>query len=102
MIGLMPSKRAIGLLLSISWAIGFSLMACSSPVLTEGDQLDSLQQQIVTSDTTTPAPDIDDEVQELSADPETDECLECHTDKDRLIQSSDPIEEVESEDSGEG
>ena len=99
---LIPSKRAIGLLLSLSWAIGFFLMACSSQELAEGNQLNTRQQATPTVDSTTPTPEIDDEDQELSAEPETDECLECHTDKDRLVQSSDPIEEVESEDSGEG
>ncbi len=32
----------------------------------------------------------------------TDECLICHIDKDELIQTADPVEEVISENEGEG
>ena len=37
-----------------------------------------------------------------SEESEPDECLECHTDKDRLIKTADPVEDLESESSGEG
>lgn len=98
----MPSKKAIGLMLAVFWAIGFALMACSSQELMDSAQVDTRQQTIPAPDATTPASDIDDEIQESSAEPETDECLECHTDKDRLIQTADPVDEVESENSGAG
>ncbi|MBK6328591.1 MAG: hypothetical protein IPF56_22050 [Chloroflexi bacterium] len=32
----------------------------------------------------------------------TDECLLCHINKDELIQTADPVEEVVSENEGEG
>jgi hypothetical protein len=35
-------------------------------------------------------------------EPEPDECLVCHTDKDQLIKTADPVEEVISENEGEG
>ena len=37
-----------------------------------------------------------------SEPPPTDECLICHVDKDELIQTADPVEEVISENEGEG
>jgi predicted small lipoprotein YifL len=35
-------------------------------------------------------------------EPITDECLACHIDKELLIDTADPIEEVVSENEGEG
>ena len=35
-------------------------------------------------------------------EPELDECLACHTDKDQLIKTADPVVEVISENEGEG
>lgn len=98
----MPSKKAIGLLMGVFWAIGFALMACSSQESNESAPLDSQQQTTPTPDTTTLASERDDEIQEMATEPEMDECIECHTDKERLIQTADPVEEVESESSGEG
>jgi hypothetical protein len=39
---------------------------------------------------------------ETAVEPEADECLLCHTDKDQLIKTADPVEEVISENEGEG
>jgi hypothetical protein len=56
--------------------------------------------QSADSETTVPA--LDNNEIEPPNESEPDACLECHTDKDRLIQTADPIEEAESENSGEG
>jgi len=38
----------------------------------------------------------------LKVQPEADECLACHSDKDRLIETAKPEEVVEKESSGAG
>ncbi len=47
--------------------------------------------------TVTPEP-----VAEVVEPPEPDTCLDCHTDKDLLIDTADPEEEVINENEGEG
>jgi hypothetical protein len=39
---------------------------------------------------------------EVVAEPQVDNCVECHTDQEMLIDTADPVAEVESEDEGEG
>ena len=38
----------------------------------------------------------------VAAEPEVDNCLACHTDQQTLIDTADPVAEVESENEGEG
>jgi hypothetical protein len=39
---------------------------------------------------------------EVAAEPQVDNCVECHTNQQALIDTADPIEEVVSENEGEG
>ena len=48
------------------------------------------------------ATDEEPTVEVLPTEVPADECLECHQDKDRLIDTAKPEEEVVSESSGEG
>ncbi len=48
------------------------------------------------------APEAGEMAAEPTVEPVTDECLACHIDKELLIQTADPIEEVVSENEGEG
>jgi hypothetical protein len=46
-----------------------------------------------------PAPEPTEEVAE---EPQVDNCVECHTDQQTLIDTADPVAEVVSENEGEG
>ena len=90
------------LLLSLLLTIGLFVSACTADETTEPDlpPLEAQVSQSASSETATPisTADIPGSIDE----PAMDECLDCHTDKDRLIQTASPVEEVESENSGEG
>ena len=38
----------------------------------------------------------------VAAEPQVDHCVECHTDQQILIDTADPVAEIESENEGEG
>lgn len=38
----------------------------------------------------------------VAAEPVVDNCVECHTDQQTLIDTADPVAEIESENEGEG
>ena len=40
--------------------------------------------------------------EEVVAEPQVDNCVECHTDQQTLIDTADPVAEVVSENEGEG
>jgi hypothetical protein len=40
--------------------------------------------------------------EEVAAEPQVDNCSECHTNQQALIDTADPVEEVVSENEGEG
>ena len=75
------------------------LVACKSepaaPVPTETEP--EVIAEVEVEETETPVEPAPVEVEE-----EVDACVDCHTDKDQLIDTADAVEEVESENSGEG
>ena len=46
-----------------------------------------------------PAPE---PTEEIAQEPQVDNCVECHTDQQTLIDTADPVAEVVSENEGEG
>ena len=97
------AKRFKGLILiCLLCGIGILMSACSPSESTGTGQSASGQQTTGSADSPTPVSLAVAEEPEAIDEEETDECLECHFDKDRLIQTMDPVVEVESEDSGEG
>ena len=93
---------------------GFLIITCAFLLLisacqtTEGDEepeavSDAGAESAVPGPTATAEPDTDPEPDDADmADEEEDHCLDCHTDKDRLIDTAAPEEEVVHESSGEG
>lgn len=79
----------------------------SAPVIEEGS---ATEVEVAAAEVeATEAAAVVDEVEEVEAEVEetavsepTDECLACHIDKEMLIATADPIEEVVSENEGEG
>lgn len=84
--------------------LGTFLAGCSTSEEMPGDSGEAIA-EVVLEPTAAPAtptnePEPTDEVVEPPAEP--DRCLDCHTNKDRLINTADPEEEVISENEGKG
>ena len=47
-------------------------------------------------------PSVPEPTEEVVAEPQVDNCLECHTDQQMLIDTADPVAEVVSENEGQG
>jgi hypothetical protein len=79
---------------------------------TEIENTSSLAAEEIDEQTVAPSEGTEEEIatdeptevaaEEAVLEPEVDECLECHTDKDKLIETASMEEEVESESTGPG
>ena len=63
--------------------------------------LTAVPEEEATAPTEEDAPD-SEPTEVVAAEPEVDNCVECHTDQQTLIDTADPVAEVESENEGEG
>jgi mono/diheme cytochrome c family protein len=90
-------------------SIGMLLAACgpasvadqaSPPAPTAGAAVATILPTI--APTNTPPPATPTDMPAPTDVPVVDQCIECHTDKDELIDTADPVLEVVSENEGEG
>lgn len=93
--------KTMSLLVSLLLLLGMLLLAgcqtAESDTAVEVAVAEPEQVETVTAVSPTEEP------AELAAEPvPVDNCLDCHTNKDLLIQTADPEEEVISENEGEG
>jgi len=109
---LKQAKNQFGNLLSVAvllltlLALVSFLAACGSEE-SPGDSGDAIAEAVLEptaapatpTDESTPAPET---VAEVVDPAEPDACMDCHSDKDMLIDTADPLEEVVSENEGEG
>jgi hypothetical protein len=94
----MPSKRLIFRICIVALLLAIGLAACQ--------QTPEEQPTSATIEASVPPTEIPTEPPTEAApteEPETvDECLLCHVDQQRLIDTADPVEEVVSENEGAG
>lgn len=97
------------ILVSAILALGSLLVGCGSPEpLPGGEGEGEAIAEVVLEPTAAPATPVDEPtdtpepVADIVDPLPADECLDCHTDKDMLIDTADPEEEVISENEGEG
>ena len=95
-----------GRVLSISLRVGFLLLVflmagCAKPTTATNEVQPTPSENPAPTemDPITPTEPITEVQTEEAAD---SNCISCHVDKDQLINTADPIEEIESESSGEG
>jgi len=69
--------------------VGFFLLSACAPAETPSPTA-TAEENLVETETV------------VEVQPETDECVVCHTDKQRLIDTAAPVVETESESSGVG
>lgn len=78
--------------------LGFILFACQ-----QAENVGETEVPVVEPvETATEVAVVEPTVEMPTEVPETDKCVECHTDKDQLIDTADPVVEVESENEGAG
>jgi hypothetical protein len=117
---MMPMKVTKGILLIAGLLLVLSLVGCAEqatlevqPTATEYAYPAPLNDpaEVAASLTEVPeqgAGDTDEEPAEpepteaIAAEPQVDNCVECHIDQQTLIDTADPVAEVESENEGEG
>jgi hypothetical protein len=94
--------KTISLLVSLLLLVGTLLFAgCQTA---ESDAVDEVaKMEPVLLETATAVSPTEEPLADSAAEPvPVDNCLDCHTNKDLLIQTADPEEEVISENEGEG
>ncbi|MBK8900423.1 MAG: hypothetical protein IPM53_04505 [Anaerolineaceae bacterium] len=94
--------KTIGFVVSLLLMLGaVALVACQSAERDTADEVANAEPVVV--ETVTAVSPTAEPLTEPTEEPApVDNCLDCHTNKDLLIQTADPEEEVISENEGEG
>lgn len=94
--------KAICFLLSLLLLLGvFVLAGCQTAESEEAGELANVEPELLETATAV-SPATATPAEPTQEPPSIDNCLDCHTNKDLLIQTADPEEEVISENEGEG
>ncbi len=94
--------KMTNLLVSLLLLMGTLLLAgCQTAESDPAEEVAVAEPEIV--ETATAVPPTEEPPAEIAAEPvPVDNCLDCHSNKDLLIQTADPEEEVINENEGEG
>ncbi len=101
--------RKMGFFIACALFLGVSLAACGPASVAEPANppsptpllaVDTAEPTVAVTATTPPATPTD--IPTPTEEPVVDNCVDCHADKDRLIDTADAVMEVISENEGEG
>ncbi len=94
--------KAVGFVVSLLLMLGvMALVGCQTAESNTADELANVE-PVVIETVTAVLPTAEPTAEPTEEPAPIDNCLDCHTNKDLLIQTADPEEEVISENEGEG
>ncbi|MCB8976002.1 MAG: hypothetical protein H6657_01065 [Ardenticatenaceae bacterium] len=94
--------KAVGFVVSLLLMLGvMALIGCQSGESDTADEV-AVVEPVVVEMVTAVSPTLEPTLIPTEEPAPVDNCLDCHTNKDLLIQTADPEEEVISENEGEG
>jgi hypothetical protein len=99
-----PSKVHYSVLMIIGVFLMVLAVSCQTadPQIVEEPTLEQEEEVLESPEPTASDPNEITEAQDEGESAEVDQCLVCHTDQDTLMDTADPVVDLESESSGEG
>lgn len=94
--------KAVGFVVSLLLMLGvMALVGCQTAESNTADEVANVE-PVVVETVTAVLPTAEPTAEPTEEPAPIDNCLDCHTNKDLLIQTADPEEEVINENEGEG